>query len=54
MDRKEILHQLESILDTSKVGILATTDKDGRAAMRWMTPALIQGQTSSLFTVKSS
>jgi len=51
MDTREILSQLESIIDASRVGILATTDEEGRPAMRWMTPAVMRGRPATLYAV---
>jgi general stress protein 26 len=53
MDTTEMLYHLESLVDESQVGILATTDADGRSAMRWMTLALLRGRPASLFAVTS-
>ena len=53
METKVILSELESILDSAKVGVLATVDSDGRPAMRWMTPAVMKGRPTSLFAVTS-
>lgn len=53
MEKREILSQLESIIDASRVGILATTDDHGRPAMRWMTPAVMGGRPAALFAVTS-
>ncbi|HUV07496.1 MAG TPA: pyridoxamine 5'-phosphate oxidase family protein [Spirochaetia bacterium] len=53
MDKSEMLYNLESVVEESKVGVLATTDLEGRPAMRWMTLAIINGRSGSLFAVTS-
>jgi pyridoxamine 5'-phosphate oxidase len=53
METKEILGELESVLESAKVGLLATVDGEGRPAMRWMTPAVMRGRPASLYAVTS-
>ena len=53
MTKTEILGALDAIIDEAQVGILATTDPDGRPAMRWMTPAQVRGRQGYLYAVTS-
>jgi general stress protein 26 len=53
MTKKEFLGALDAIIDDAQVGILATTDPDGRPAMRWMTPATVRGRPGCLYAVTS-
>ena len=56
MDKKEILGILESIVDESQVGVLATIDSEtesGGPALRWMTPALVSGRPGFLYAITS-
>ena len=47
MEKREILSQLESIIDASRVGILATTDDHGRPAnLAFLGYGLERGTTS--------
>ena len=53
MTTKETLGALDAIIDEAQVGILATTDPDGRPAMRWMTPTTVRGRPGYLYAVTS-
>ena len=53
MTKTEILGALDAIIDEAQVGILATTDTDGRPAMRWMTPTQVRGRQGYLYSVTS-
>ncbi len=53
MTKIEILGALDAIINDAQVGILATTDPDGRPAMRWMTPTQVRGRRGHLYAVTS-
>ena len=53
MTKHEVLYKVEQILETTRAGILATLDQDGKPRMRWMTPAILQGRADVLFAVTS-
>jgi len=53
MNQQIFLDRLARIIEESKVGILATTDGEGRPHMRWMTPWLLPGREGALFAVTS-
>jgi general stress protein 26 len=53
MTKTEILGALDEIIDHAQVGVLATTDQDGRPSMRWMTPAQVRGRQGYLYAVTS-
>lgn len=41
MKPKELVSKIDEILDNSKTGVLATTDKKKQVHTRWMTPAVL-------------
>ncbi len=51
MDKREIIAQIERIIDDVKTGLLATVSKDGKPAMRWLTPALLRGRTGAIYNI---
>jgi general stress protein 26 len=53
MTKQEILNTLEMILGEAHTAILATTDRDGRPHIRWMTPAFLRGRTGAVYAVTS-
>lgn len=53
MTKTEILGALDAIIDDAQVGVLATTDPEGRPAMRWMTPTTVRGRPGYLYSVTS-
>jgi pyridoxamine 5'-phosphate oxidase len=53
MTRQDILNTLEMILNEAHTAVLATTDKDGRPHIRWMTPALLRGRSGAVYAVTS-
>ncbi|MDX9703699.1 MAG: pyridoxamine 5'-phosphate oxidase family protein [Candidatus Auribacterota bacterium] len=53
MNKNEILRMAQTILDDVKTAVLATTDKDGTARMRWMTPVFLKDYPYTLFAVTS-
>ncbi|MCA1754092.1 MAG: pyridoxamine 5'-phosphate oxidase family protein [Spirochaeta sp.] len=54
MEIKQMFDSLERILEKSKIGVLSTISANGYPNMRWMTPALLRGQTGFLYAVSSS
>lgn len=53
VDKSELMIKLHTILEEAKFGVLATTDKENKPRMRWMTPAFIKGRDNAIFTVSS-
>lgn len=54
MDRHGLMTKLAGILDQVSVGILATSEKKGFPAVRWMVPAVLKGRPNALFALTSS
>ncbi|TVR90664.1 MAG: pyridoxamine 5'-phosphate oxidase family protein [Spirochaetaceae bacterium] len=54
MEIKQMFESLERILEKSKIATLSTIRSNGYPSMRWMTPALLRGQTGFLYAVSSS
>ena len=53
MDTRAMLDAMESILERSRIAVLATVDADGRPRLRWMTPAVVRGRKGFLYAVTS-
>jgi pyridoxamine 5'-phosphate oxidase len=53
MDVHELLAKLSKILDSAKVGVLATVDGENRPHLRWMTPTMVDGRDGLLYAVTS-
>lgn len=53
MNRQEMIQTIESVLEESKAGVLATVDGEGNPHLRWMTPLLLAQWPGSLFAVTS-
>ena len=49
MDQHEMLTKIETLIEESKVGLLATTDSQGKPRVRWMTPTVIPNRGPSIF-----
>ncbi len=49
MDQHELLTKIETLIEESKVGLLATTDKQNKPRVRWMTPTIIPNRGASIF-----
>ena len=49
MNQNEIMTKIETIVDESKVGLLATTDKKNCPRVRWMTPAILPQRGGSIY-----
>lgn len=53
MDKPEMMHKIEAVLEDAKAGILATVDAAGRPHARWMTPFVLTPWPENLFAVTS-
>lgn len=53
MNRLEMMRKIESVLEDSKTGILATIDAEGKPHARWMTPVLLAQWPDTIFAVTS-
>ena len=51
MTRQEIANLIESLIDETKTGVLATVDEKGDPQIRWMTPVCLRGSPGTLFMV---
>jgi len=51
MKSTEPIEELRDLLDTAKVGFLATNGKDGCPHGRWMTPTMLPGEPRFLYCV---
>ena len=49
MDQHEMLTKIEALIEQSKVGLLATTDPQGKPRVRWMTPTVIPNRGASIY-----
>jgi general stress protein 26 len=53
MELSSLLNVMERVLDSSHAAVFTTVDADGRPHSRWMVPAVIRGQSGSLYAVTS-
>lgn len=53
MNKRDVLREIESILDNVKTAVLATVDEEGSPAMRWVTPVMLRGRAPILYMVTS-
>lgn len=53
MKKNEFMEILETIIENSKIGLLATSDKSGRPHIRWMTPGILRGRNNVIAAVTS-
>lgn len=53
MNRQDMMHKIEAVLDDAKAGVLATVDADGRPHARWMTPVVLAQWPNTLFAAMS-
>ncbi len=51
MDVNALFDVMERLIEESKVAILANVDQQGRPRMRWMSPAVIRGQSGCLYAL---
>lgn len=49
MTSQELMNKLEDIIENAKAGILATTDENGCAHMRWLTPVALKQRPGCLY-----
>jgi len=54
MDQHQMLTKIESLVEQSKVGLLATTDPQGKPRVRWMTPAIIPNRGPSIYAFSAA
>jgi len=53
MNKPEMMHKIEAVIEDAKAGILATVGADGRPHARWMTPVVLAPWPENLFAVTS-
>ncbi len=53
MTPKEMLTEIDMIIEESKTAVLATSDKSGNPRMRWMTPVLLKDREGAIYAVTS-
>ncbi len=49
MNQHEMLTKIEALIEESKVGLLATTDSQGKPRVRWMTPTIIPNRGNAIY-----
>jgi len=54
MTKEELLRKFRQVLDESPQALLATVTADGFPAMRYMTPAMVQGNDRCLYAVTAA
>ncbi len=54
MTQNDIMAEVEIALEESKTAILATTDKESKPHMRWMTPTTLKDRNNTLYAITSS
>ncbi len=54
MNQQEFMEKVESLLEETKTGVLATVDEVGRPHMRWMTPRRLKGHPGTLYALTAS
>lgn len=56
MDQQEVINKIDLILEVAKTAVLATSDSQGKAHLRWMTPVVLKYQPDAIycFTVPGS
>lgn len=54
MDQHEMLTKIETLIEESKVGLLATTDPQGKPRVRWMTPTIIPNRGPSIYAFSAA
>jgi len=53
MEKYKMMSRISKLIEETKVGILATTCKEGAPHTRWMTPAILKGRPGAIFAVTS-
>jgi pyridoxamine 5'-phosphate oxidase len=51
MDAREIMNRIESILEAHGTGLLATTDREGKPHVRWLTPAVLRDRFGAVYAL---
>jgi len=54
MDQHHLLTRIETLIEESKVGLLATIDQDDKPRVRWMTPTIMPNRGASIFAFTAS
>ena len=54
MDQHQLLTKIETLIEESKVGLLATTDQNDKPRVRWMTPTIMPNRGASIFAFTAS
>jgi pyridoxamine 5'-phosphate oxidase len=50
MTSQELMNKVDSILEESRAGILATVDEDGHPRMRWLTPIVLRNRPGVVYS----
>jgi pyridoxamine 5'-phosphate oxidase len=53
MNQRELMAEVETILEDAKTAILSTVDGNDRPHVRWMTPVVLRERFGALFAVTS-
>ena len=53
MTQKDIMNELDVIIDEAKTAVLATADSSGNPHMRWMTPTLLKDRKYTIYAITS-
>jgi general stress protein 26 len=53
MDTCKLMAEVEQIIEDVKAAVLGTVDKNGKAHLRWMTPAVLDSRCNTLYAVAS-
>lgn len=51
MDASQIMERIEAIIADVQTAVLATDDKAGHLALRWMTPTLLKGRPETIYAI---
>lgn len=49
MQQQEIINKIDSILEDAKAAVLATSDRQGKVHLRWMTPVVLKYQPDAIY-----
>ena len=49
MEQSQIINKIEEILDDAQTGIMTTIDDQGKASLRWMTPAVLKYPAPAIY-----
>jgi general stress protein 26 len=53
MNKRDVLREIEKIIEDVKTAVLSTVDEGGNPTMRWVTPVILRGRTGALYIVTS-